>query len=162
LQSAVGLGFRESPDDEWPAIVDKIKASDVVLFATPIWWSSRGSLIQRVIERLDALDEEYHSSGRSALYNKVGGVVITGSEDGALNTMGSIMMVLTWMGLYFAARMRGLLGWRSGLPSGRRSRKKTKEPGRKKYGQKYGTQPCVLCTASKGAPTPDEGLARVE
>ena len=26
------------------------------------------------------------------------GIVITGSEDGALATMGSIMMVLTWMG----------------------------------------------------------------
>lgn len=94
----VGLGYRESDDDEWPAIVEKIKASDVVLFATPIWWGGRSSLIQRVIERLDALDEEYHASGRSALYNKVAGIVITGSEDGALHTMGSIMMVLTWMG----------------------------------------------------------------
>lgn len=93
-----GLGFRESQDDEWPALVEKIKASDVVLFATPIWWGGRSSLMQRVIERLDALDEEYLSSGRSALYNKVAGIVITGSEDGALHTLGTIMMVLTWMG----------------------------------------------------------------
>jgi multimeric flavodoxin WrbA len=94
----VGLGFRESEDDEWPGIVGKIKAADVVLFATPVWWGGRSSLMQRVIERLDALDEEYIASGRSALYNKVAGIVITGSEDGALATMGSIMMVLTWMG----------------------------------------------------------------
>lgn len=94
----VGLGFRESSDDDWPGIVDRIKASDIVLFATPVWWGGRSSLMQRVIERLDALDEEYHASGRSALYNKVAGIVITGSEDGALHTMGTIMMVLTWMG----------------------------------------------------------------
>jgi multimeric flavodoxin WrbA len=94
----VGLGFRESADDDWPEIVEKLKKADVVLFATPIWWGGRSSLMQRVIERLDALDEEYHESGRSALYNKVAGVVVTGSEDGALSTMGSIMMVLTWMG----------------------------------------------------------------
>lgn len=94
----VGLGFRESETDEWPAIVDKIKGADIVLFATPVWWGGRSSLMQRVIERFDALDEEYHASGRSALYNKVAGVVVTGSEDGALQTMGSIMMVLTWMG----------------------------------------------------------------
>ncbi len=94
----VGLGFRESADDDWPAIVDKLKKADVVLFATPIWWGGRSSLMQRVIERLDSLDEEYHMSGRSALYNKVAGIVVTGSEDGALSTMGSIMMVLTWMG----------------------------------------------------------------
>ena len=94
----VGLGFRESPDDDWPAIVAKLKAADIVLFATPVWWGGRSSLMQRVIERMDALDEEYRADGRSALYNKVAGIVITGSEDGALATMGSIMMVLTWMG----------------------------------------------------------------
>lgn len=98
LNIPAGLGFRETPDDDWPAIVAKIKAADVVLFATPIWWGGRSSLMQRAIERLDALDEEYHASGRSALYNKVAGIVITGSEDGALQVMGSIMMVLTWMG----------------------------------------------------------------
>lgn len=94
----VGLGFRESAEDDWPAMVEKIKAADIVIFATPVWWGGRSSLMQRVIERFDALDEEYHASGRSALYNKVAGIVVTGSEDGALSTMGSIMMVLTWMG----------------------------------------------------------------
>jgi len=94
----VGLGYREGSDDDWPAIVAKIKAADVVIFATPIWWGGRSSLMQRVIERLDSLDEEYIASGRSALYSKVAGVVITGSEDGALSTIGSIMMVLTFMG----------------------------------------------------------------
>ncbi len=94
----VGLDFRESGEDDWPSIVVKIKAADIVLFATPVWWGGRSSLMQRVIERLDALDEEYHASGRSALYNKVAGIVVTGSEDGALHTMGTIMMVLTWMG----------------------------------------------------------------
>ena len=98
LRLPVGLGYRESDDDEWPAIVAKLKAADIVLFATPIWWGGRSSLMQRVIERMDALDEEYIANGRSALYNKVAGIVITGSEDGALSTMGSIMMVLTWMG----------------------------------------------------------------
>jgi multimeric flavodoxin WrbA len=94
----VGLSFREGDDDEWPQIVDDIKAADIIIFATPVWWGGRSSLMQRVIERMDALDEEYISSGRSALYNKVAGIVITGSEDGALATMSSIMMVLTWMG----------------------------------------------------------------
>jgi len=55
----VGLGFREGPDDDWPSLVGKIKAADVVIFATPIWWGGRSSLMQRVIERLDSLDEEY-------------------------------------------------------------------------------------------------------
>jgi multimeric flavodoxin WrbA len=94
----VGLGFREGEDDDWPEIVTKLKASDILIMATPVWWGGRSSLMQRVIERMDALDEEYHADGRSALYNKVAGIVVTGSEDGALSTMGTIMMVLTWMG----------------------------------------------------------------
>ena len=98
LTLPVGLGFRESDNDDWPSVVDKIKEADIVIFATPIWWGGRSSLMQRVIERLDALDEEYIASGRSALYNKVAGVCITGSEDGALSTLGTIMMVLTFMG----------------------------------------------------------------
>lgn len=94
----VGLGFREGSVDDWPNLVTKIKAADIVLFCTPIWWGGRSSLMQRVIERLDALDEEYSATGRSAIKGKVAGIVITGSEDGALSVMGSIMMVLTWMG----------------------------------------------------------------
>jgi multimeric flavodoxin WrbA len=94
----VGLGFREGTDDEWPQLVTKIKAADIVLFCTPIWWGGRSSLMQRVIERFDALDEEYSATGRSAIKGKVAGIVITGSEDGALSVMGSIMMVLSWMG----------------------------------------------------------------
>jgi multimeric flavodoxin WrbA len=93
----VGLGFKESDDDEWPAIVEKLKQAHIVIFATPIWWGGRSSLMQRVIERMDALDEEYIAGGRSALLNKVAGVVITGSEDGAQSTLGSILEALMFM-----------------------------------------------------------------
>ncbi|HEY6022031.1 MAG TPA: NAD(P)H-dependent oxidoreductase [Candidatus Paceibacterota bacterium] len=93
----VGLGFKESETDEWPSIVGQLKAADIVIFATPIWWGGRSSLMQRVIERMDALDEEYLASGRSALLNKVAGVVITGSEDGAQATLAGLMEVLTFM-----------------------------------------------------------------
>jgi multimeric flavodoxin WrbA len=92
----VGLGFREGDDDEWPEIADKLRKADIVIFATPIWWGQRSSLIQRVIERMDAFDEEAHS-GRADLLNKVAGVVITGSEDGAQAVLAGIMEVLTFM-----------------------------------------------------------------
>jgi multimeric flavodoxin WrbA len=94
----VGLGFREGREDDWPNLVTKIKAADIVLFCTPIWWGGRSSLVQRVIERFDALDEEYSATGRSAIKGKVAGIVVTGSEDGALSVMGGIMMVLSWLG----------------------------------------------------------------
>lgn len=93
----VGLGFTESEDDEWPAIAKKIQEADIVLFATPVWWGQRSSLMQRVIERMDAFDEEEIKNGRSSLLNKVAGIVITGSEDGAQATMAGLMEVLSFM-----------------------------------------------------------------
>ncbi|MCW5717821.1 MAG: NAD(P)H-dependent oxidoreductase [Bauldia sp.] len=92
----VGLKHRESDDDEWPDIGEQIKGADVVIFATPIWWGHRSSLMQRVIERMDAFDEDAHA-GRSALLNKVAGIVITGSEDGAQAAMAGMMEVLSFM-----------------------------------------------------------------
>ncbi|HEV3245241.1 MAG TPA: NAD(P)H-dependent oxidoreductase [Candidatus Paceibacterota bacterium] len=94
----VGLGFKESEDDEWPDIVKKMMAADIVIFATPIWWGNRSSLMQRIIERMDAFDEEAHiEGGRSVLLNKVAGIVITGSEDGAQAVMAGIMEVLSFL-----------------------------------------------------------------
>ena len=93
----VGLKMKMSDDDEWPGIAEKIKKADAIIFATPIWWGGRSSLIQKVIERMDAFDEESSSTGRSALLNKVAGVVITGSEDGAQSVLASILEFLTFM-----------------------------------------------------------------
>jgi multimeric flavodoxin WrbA len=93
----VGLGFKESETDEWPTIVEEIKKAQVVIFATPIWWGTRSSLMQRAIERMDAFDEEFIKGGRSALLNKVAGIVITGSEDGAQAVCAGFMEVLTFM-----------------------------------------------------------------
>jgi hypothetical protein len=35
----VGLRFREAAEDDWPDLVMQIKAADIVLFCTPIWWA---------------------------------------------------------------------------------------------------------------------------
>jgi len=93
----VGLGYRESDDDEWPAIVEEIKKADIIIFATPIWWGGRSSLMQRVIERMDAFDEDVIHGGRAVLLNKVAGIVITGSEDGAQAVMAGLMEVLSFL-----------------------------------------------------------------
>jgi multimeric flavodoxin WrbA len=92
-----GLKFKEDKNDKWPEVAEKIVAADIVIFATPIWWGSRSSLMQRIIERMDSFDEQYKDKGRSVLLNKIAGVVITGSEDGAQATLGCILSVLTFM-----------------------------------------------------------------
>lgn len=93
----VGLGFKESEDDEWPDIVQKMLDADIVIFATPIWWGSISSLLQRVIERMDAFDEEVIHGGRAVLLNKAAGIIVTGSEDGAQAVMARLMSTLSFL-----------------------------------------------------------------
>jgi multimeric flavodoxin WrbA len=69
--------------DEWPQILKKIKAADILIVATPIWIGNISSIAQRVFERLEGTYSEGDSSnGQYPLYNKVGGAIITGTEDG--------------------------------------------------------------------------------
>jgi multimeric flavodoxin WrbA len=82
------IGFRESPEDAWPGLVTKNQTADIVLFCTPIWWGGRSSLMQRLIERLDSLDEEYSATGRSVTKERWPASSLPAAEDGALSVMG--------------------------------------------------------------------------
>lgn len=94
-----GIKSNMGKGDEWPRILKKVLAADIIVFATPIWWGMQSSLIQRVIERMDELNEELLETGKSDLANKVGGIVITGEEDGAQHIIGNISNFLIWNGV---------------------------------------------------------------
>lgn len=88
----------EIDNDDWPGIVEKMRAADIIIFATPIWWGIQSSLLQRAIERLDELNDELLETGKSDFANKVAGIVITGAEDGAEHTIGNILNFVSWNG----------------------------------------------------------------
>lgn len=85
--------------DAWPAILEKILAARIVLFATPIWWDNHSSEIQRVIERLDQVHDKILAGETSRLANKVGGILITGDSDGAQHIIGNISNFLNAIGV---------------------------------------------------------------
>ncbi|MFO7677381.1 MAG: flavodoxin family protein [Thermoplasmatota archaeon] len=69
--------------DQWPQILKKIKSADILIVATPIWIGNISSIAQRVFERLEGTYSEGDpTNGQYPLYNKVGGAIITGTEDG--------------------------------------------------------------------------------
>ncbi|MFO8077924.1 MAG: flavodoxin family protein [Thermoplasmatota archaeon] len=69
--------------DQWPTILKKIKETDILIVATPIWIGNISSIAQRVFERLEGTySEGNEENGQYPLYNKVGGAVVTGTEDG--------------------------------------------------------------------------------
>src|SRR3977135_3589248 len=46
--------------DQWPQILDKVKAADILIMAMSIWFGVRSSVAQMVIERLDGTYAETH------------------------------------------------------------------------------------------------------
>ena len=85
--------------DEWPGILKKVLDADIIVFATPVWWGVQSSLMQRAIERFDELHDELLETGKSRLHNKVGGIVITGGEDGEQHITGNIANFLLAVGV---------------------------------------------------------------
>jgi multimeric flavodoxin WrbA len=84
--------------DEWPQILDKILAADILIIGTSIWFGVRSSVCQMVIERLDGTYNSTNEVGQYPLYNTVGGVVVTGNEDGAHDAAGNTLFNLVHLG----------------------------------------------------------------
>ena len=85
--------------DQWPLIYAKLKAADIVIVGTPIWFGVRSAVAQLVIERLDgSYDDGDPVTGQFPLYGKVAGVIVTGNEDGAHDAAGTTLFNLTHLG----------------------------------------------------------------
>lgn len=94
-----GVSLDEGSGDQWPEIYKKIKAADILVIGTPIWFGVRSSLAQRVIERLDgSYMEGDPEKGQFPLYGKVAGVIVTGNEDGAHNASANTLFNLSHLG----------------------------------------------------------------
>ncbi|MDB5135043.1 MAG: flavodoxin family protein [Mucilaginibacter sp.] len=97
-----GNSADEGGGDEWPMILEKIKACNIFVVATPIWMGHLASTAQKLIERLDAIfrDENLSSkdNGQYMPYNKIGGCLITGNEDGAHSCAAQVLWALQEVG----------------------------------------------------------------
>ncbi|MBK3628488.1 flavodoxin family protein [Streptomyces sp. MBT49] len=76
--------------DEWPAVHEKVLASEILIIASPTWLGRPSSVAQRVLERLDAMLSETDDEERPVAYNRVAGVLVTGNEDGARHVISEI------------------------------------------------------------------------
>ena len=96
---AFGVSSDEGEGDEWPLILEKIKACNILVIATPIWFGVLSSVAKMVIERLDGTYMEGDpETGQYPLYGKAAGVIVTGNEDGAHDVCSTILFSLTHLG----------------------------------------------------------------
>lgn len=85
-------------EDQWPEIFEKVKATDILIIASPIWLGEQSSIATVAIERLYGGSSLTNEKGQYLYYNKVGGVIVTGNEDGAKQVSRSIIYALSHIG----------------------------------------------------------------
>ena len=85
-------------NDDWPSIIEKVMAADILVIGTPIWLGDKSSVCTRVIERLYSSSGELNEKGQYAYYGRVGGCIITGNEDGAKHCAMNILYSLQHLG----------------------------------------------------------------
>ncbi len=84
--------------DDWPEILDKVMAADILVITTPIWLGEKSSVCTKVIERLYAASGQLNNEGQYAYYGRVGGCLVTGNEDGAKHCAMNILYSLQHLG----------------------------------------------------------------
>ncbi len=84
--------------DDWPALAEQVLAADILVLGTPIWLGDKSSTCTRVIERLYALSGRLNDKSQSIYYGKVGGVLVTGNEDGIKHVSMNVLYSLQHLG----------------------------------------------------------------
>jgi len=85
--------------DGWPELWKRVQRADILVVGTPIWLGEESSLCRVLIERLYAMSGELNDEGQSVYYNKVGGCVVTGNEDGIKHVAMTVAFALNHLGL---------------------------------------------------------------
>ncbi len=86
------------PDDDWPAIYDKVRAADILVLTTPVWLGEKSSVCTKVIERLYSTSGDLNDHGQYAYYGRVAGCLVTGNEDGATHCAMNVLYSLQHLG----------------------------------------------------------------
>jgi multimeric flavodoxin WrbA len=86
------------PRDDWPAIYEQVRRAHILIVGTPIWLGEKSSVCTRLIERLYGQSSELNEQGQYAFYGKVGGVVVTGNEDGIKHVAMNVLYSLQHLG----------------------------------------------------------------
>ncbi|WP_261664640.1 flavodoxin family protein [Deinococcus sp. Marseille-Q6407] len=89
-------GWKEDawPEQLWP----KVQAADILVIGTPLWLGEESSICRVMIERLYGMSGQLNEKGQSVFYGKVGGVVVTGNEDGVKHVAMSLTFALSHLG----------------------------------------------------------------
>lgn len=85
-------------DDEMQKVYDAILETDVLFLATPIRWNNHSALVQKFIERMNAIENSSVWFGKKLIKNKTLGLIIIGHQDGFQHVAGNLFNFFSWIG----------------------------------------------------------------
>lgn len=87
-------------DDQMQDVYDAVLSSDILILATPIRWNNHSALIQKFIERMNAIENQYSWFGNRMITDKVAGLIVIGHVDGVQHVAGNLLNFLSWLGFH--------------------------------------------------------------
>ena len=66
-----GVRHDEGRGDDWPALLKRVLAADILVMGTPIWLGQPSSVAKRVLERMDAFLDDTDDHERMKTFGKV-------------------------------------------------------------------------------------------
>ena len=96
-------------DDEMQIVYDAVLAGDILILATPIRWNNHSALVQKFVERMNCIENQYSWFGNRMVRNKVVGLIIIGHVDGMQHVAGNLLNFFAWLG--FSSPVVSIASW---------------------------------------------------
>jgi len=87
-------------DDEMDKVYAAVLDCDVLFLATPIRWNNHSALVQKFVERMNCIENQYSWFGNRMIKNKVVGLIIIGHVDGMQHVAGNLLNFFSWLGFH--------------------------------------------------------------
>jgi multimeric flavodoxin WrbA len=87
-------------DDQMQTVYDAVLGTDILILATPIRWNNHSALIQKFLERMNSIENQYSWFGNRLIRNKVAGLIIIGHVDGIQHVAGNLLNFFSWLGFH--------------------------------------------------------------
>jgi multimeric flavodoxin WrbA len=85
-------------DDQMQMVYDAVLATDILFLATPIRWNNHSALVQKFVERMNSIENQYSWFGNRMIKNKVVSLIIIGHVDGMQHVAGNLLNFFAWLG----------------------------------------------------------------
>jgi len=96
-------------DDEMQVVYDAVLACDILILATPIRWNNHSALVQKFVDRMNCIENQYSWFGNRMIRKKVVGLIIIGHVDGMQHVAGNLLNFFAWLG--FASPEVSIASW---------------------------------------------------